>query len=239
MAVSTESVVHYTNEDNFKNILIEKGFKGSYCREHIRNASGGYQPFYVPVISFCDLPISQSLDSLNYGSYGIGLSKDWATKNGLNPILYLEKNSKLFNGLDDDFKKKGNDRSWAFKMLPYFKNYRNDLTRRDGSVLKNYIFYNEREWRYHLDLDVLESIPEFKEKKGQKLYVKDEVDKSIMNEAIASFRLKFEFSDIKYVLFESRSKLASIYKLLSKKMSYDDFEDLKTKSITKEQIDDM
>ncbi len=42
------------------------------------------------MVCFCDIPLSRISDHVNfYGQYGLGMTREWATANGLNPILYL------------------------------------------------------------------------------------------------------------------------------------------------------
>ena len=49
-------------------------------------------PWYVFVI----FPLSQLKDHVKvYGSYGIGMSKDWGRRMGINPILYIHGKSEL------------------------------------------------------------------------------------------------------------------------------------------------
>jgi hypothetical protein len=49
---------------------------------------------YFPMISFCDIPLALAKDQISkYGSYAIGLSKEWGISNQLNPVIYLESNS--------------------------------------------------------------------------------------------------------------------------------------------------
>lgn len=94
MALSTNSVFHFTPKKSyFNSILKDGGFKIKFCFE--RNIFD-YANFAVgiPMVSFCDIPLSQAFDHIfKYGSYAIGLSKDWASKNGLNPVFYIEKQS--------------------------------------------------------------------------------------------------------------------------------------------------
>lgn len=81
---------HFTSKDGlFK--IIEETFKVSYARERIEGISSEKE-FAVPMISFCDLKLSElKVHMSNYGKYGIGLTKEWANKNGLNPVMYVNR----------------------------------------------------------------------------------------------------------------------------------------------------
>lgn len=93
MAISTNSIIHYTNSlDAIKGILKE-GFRIKYCSEKIELGNGSSNAAH-PMISFCDIPLSDSIQHFDaYGRYGIGLSKKWAIENGVNPVLYIDKKS--------------------------------------------------------------------------------------------------------------------------------------------------
>jgi hypothetical protein len=48
------------------------------------------------MISFCDIPLSLAKNQIErYGSYAMGMTKEWGIHNNLNPVVYLEKNSLL------------------------------------------------------------------------------------------------------------------------------------------------
>ena len=48
------------------------------------------------MVSFCDIPLSLAKDHIKtYGSYGIGMMKEWGIKNNLNPVVYIERDSLL------------------------------------------------------------------------------------------------------------------------------------------------
>ncbi|MBC7750941.1 MAG: hypothetical protein H7Z73_04365 [Candidatus Saccharibacteria bacterium] len=77
MALSSNSIIHFTNEkDNLKNIL-EGNFKIHYCTESIKLTSAKTTIFLSPMVSFCDIPLSEIKHHMeSYGSYGIGLTKE-------------------------------------------------------------------------------------------------------------------------------------------------------------------
>src|SRR4029078_6474070 len=95
MALSSNSIIHFTElKDSLKGILKEN-FKVSYCLENtiIGNSLSSYA---VPMVSFCDIPLSEIKQNITkYGKYGIGLTKACAEEKKLNPVLYVEKDSFL------------------------------------------------------------------------------------------------------------------------------------------------
>lgn len=95
MAVTSDTLFHYTSSlSSLINILSEK-FKITYCLEQyylngIRSVS------YYPMICFCDIPLSQAKEHIkSYGPYGIGLTKAWGIRNNLNPVTYIDEQSHL------------------------------------------------------------------------------------------------------------------------------------------------
>ncbi|HRG34236.1 MAG TPA: abortive infection system antitoxin AbiGi family protein [Saprospiraceae bacterium] len=92
MGVTTNSVFHFTwQKSTFSKILLDGGFKMKYCGEEHHLNTGKFEGA-VPMVSFCDIPFSKAEEHLDkYGFFGIGLSKDWALKNKLNPVMYVEK----------------------------------------------------------------------------------------------------------------------------------------------------
>jgi hypothetical protein len=163
MPTSGNSVYHYTQEwTNFIKILSE-GFKLSYCKETII-VDDKPRTFAVPILSFCDIPLSQVKDHmLKYGRYAIGMTMEWAIQYGLNPVLYLESHSivnrslnSVLDFLHEDWHKLMDKNTFSrfydttYKstvcILKSIKNYEGPLTR-DGRT-RRYKFYDEREWRY-------------------------------------------------------------------------------------------
>ena len=100
MGLYPNILFHFTDKDSLFKIL-ESTFKPSYSKEYIEGIKTKKE-FAVPMVSFCDLKLSELKDHIDkYGNYGIGLNKSWALKNGLNPVMYINKNSHFINNLID------------------------------------------------------------------------------------------------------------------------------------------
>ncbi len=93
MAISTNSIIHYTSSFDVLTAILKEGFRVKYCAEKLQLKSTSSLAAH-PMISFCDIPLSDSTQHFAaYGRYGIGLSKAWAVANGVNPVIYVDKNS--------------------------------------------------------------------------------------------------------------------------------------------------
>lgn len=161
--ISANTLFHFTNSlDNLLNILRNE-FRPRFCLENY-NLLGrqvpedmGYE-FAVPMVCFCDLPLSQTATHLSvYGDYGVGMTKAWGTRNGITPVLYLYRESLLTQRYAEMFKiaareepnsPKRNRLSKAlYDFACFIKPYEGDLWR-ESAILSNIRFYNEREWRF-------------------------------------------------------------------------------------------
>jgi hypothetical protein len=222
MGLSSNSIIHFTSK----------------CRDLL-----------VPILSFCDTPFYQIKDHIkSYGNYGIGLSKKWAEENGLNPVLYLEKNSTLSENVLNElyFKIKGESENidqlsvkdkQAFDVLRYIKNYQGDLNRTGKKTLKNYRFSDEREWRYVMDTNSEHNFfgmipPKITEVKISK--VKNSLNKKITNQ-----KLKFKPEDISYITIKNENQRDGLIQLLEKvngKHAHDAVKRLTSRIISTEQL---
>lgn len=160
MSISSNSVIHFTSQFDYLKGILKEGFEVKFCVEETYVKSGKFGAA-IPMVSFCDNPLSEIKNHIfKYGSYGIGLKKEWAAKNGLNPVLYIERSSLLGDNLRDaviEYTKQStgqNQNETQKKLLDvgrYIKNYQRDLIR-NGETYKNYRFYDEREWRFVPDI---------------------------------------------------------------------------------------
>lgn len=155
MAISSNTLFQFTKSiDTLEAILKSKGFWPRYCIEF-----GWKQEFAVPMCCFCDTPLAAIKPHMDfYGHYGIGMSKEWAIKKGISPVMYHIKESKMatnirkiVNGIGKD------DKETSYKQIALMKlykgvNYRKDKNG-DYQQKKDYLYYDEREWRYIPELE--------------------------------------------------------------------------------------
>ena len=245
MAISTNSVIHYTDRiECLKGIISDGGFRIKYCLEEIDILSPNPLKAAFPMVSFCDIPLSEIKNHIDaYGSYGIGLTKNWAKQTGLNPVLYIERKSRLSSNLLKQLNrihlsnKNGNpDNELAFEFfdqISYCKNYEGRLVR--GKINSDsYRFYDEREWRFiAFRSDINNEDPVLK----HEIYLKN---KLVINEKLKDCFVKFSYNDISYIIVDHEDEIPEMLKILN-----DVFEDiatskelkiLSTKILTKNQI---
>ena len=240
---------HFTNKiETLKKILKDSFLEVSYAKEEVHGV-GKFRLFGAPMVSFCDLRLSElGNHTKSYGGYGIGLSKEWAYKKGLNPVIYLNTKSPLINNFMDSLngiysniestenKYFGNNfeilnKSYhkILRIYMYTKNYEGDLLRKNGKLIKDYRFADDREWRYVSDN--AEFVPSDK-------LVSDW--KSIWNAKIKNRDLKFDLEDVAYIIIKSdeqRSRLVDhIEKILRGSCNRKVIKKLSSRIMTVEQM---
>lgn len=145
MNVYSEAFFHRTNELYKLCSIIENGFQCFYCKEEIFLGNNKYSYIGIPMVSFCDIPLSH-IDSSTYGNLGIAMTREWANQKSLEPVLYYPLNKKcqstkmviqaakvfLTNPKDYD----------GYRILGYAKPMRR--LEKGKKTFKNYA---EREWR--------------------------------------------------------------------------------------------
>jgi Putative abortive phage resistance protein AbiGi, antitoxin len=247
MPLSANSLFHFTSGSEQLRGILSDNFKLSYCKESVQIA---HQPlsFYVPMVSFCDIPLSEIKAHISkYGTYGIGMTRDWGLRKGLNPVLYLEQQSLLsqsfqtamsffFRKISEDSSKLSIDSDYAqaFYALTdisgYVKNYENDLSR-GATTIPSYRFSDEREWRY---------VPKCNDEQHwlQPGTSKDDISPQVVSK-LDTIRLDFEPNDIKYIIIRDDSEIGDFVNHLrfaKRKYAHEDVERLTTRILTAKQI---
>lgn len=251
--ISTNTVFHFTRSLANVESILRNDFSPQFCMEDIVRTITGIPGVEkaVPMVCFCDIPLSQIRRHVQtYGEYAIGLSKDWAIKQKVNPVLYTYQNAdvanKLANACHALFEHERNNNlenilsDNLMAAIQYIKPYEGSL-RRDGQWSKEIIrFYDEREWRY---------VPPIKEIKGPSMMRKSDKD-SDFDAAIAKinkdiidggiWRLSFQPKDIKYIIVRHEDEildmLDKVINIKRDKFSYKDVQLLTTRIISMDNI---
>lgn len=208
MGLSPSTLFHFTSKEGLFGLLADN-FKIKYCVEEISHKS---QPvkIAIPMVSFCDIKISEISEHISkYGQYGIGLDKNWAVANGLNPVIYLNSTSSFCNNIIDTIRKINKietieikDRYQLSNILRYTKIYEGELKRGEETI-SNYRFADEREWRY---------VPEMKDNQAFKHWLlKSEYDssekKELNNKKLENERLYFNPNNIMYLIVKDENEI--------------------------------
>ena len=246
MGLSSNSIVHFTNSKEALKGILSENFKLKYCREEIplNNKS---LVIHVPMVSFCDIPFSQvhkHIDS--YGCYGIGLTREWAIRNRLNPVIYIQNGSILAQSYleavsyfhSERQEEITKDRALAedqlWEVFRYAKPYEGPLLLKTGKKIDSYRFSDEREWRY---------VPPISAGCKQFFFPENfhDSDERYNSEIhLARLNLKFDPNDVKYIVIKNDDEIHELIRHLDdvkgEKYSKRDVELLTTRIITAEQI---
>lgn len=185
MLVTSETLFHFTTSLKNLQSILSKKFHLTYCQEKytLQNETHDY---YFPMISFCDIPLSLAKDQIDkYGSYAIGLTKEWGIRNNLNPIVYLETNSLLAQDIQEDLDRISNivkvQRRLTIKHLDFLPKVQLELKRlaktiSDKSNDKDFNLLKERK---EVDKLLEDALFEFKNASQITKYLKEIVDSKL------------------------------------------------------------
>lgn len=89
-------IFHYTKSYDVLKKIIRNGFMPSYCFESFNN-----KEYFIPMVSFCNIPLKDVDNYMHYGKYGIGMSIDWAVREKITPVVYIHEKTP-FGGIISD-----------------------------------------------------------------------------------------------------------------------------------------
>ena len=151
MALSSSTLFHFTNSLDVLYKILEEGFWPRYCKETGWRIIGR-PPFMTPMVSFCDIPLSQIHNHIDYyGNYGIGVTKKWAMENGITPVCYVSRlEYETFKALMEEKVSRIVYIQKFSQLMTRIKPYVgwNWVKRESRDIISNYVYYDEREWRY-------------------------------------------------------------------------------------------
>jgi hypothetical protein len=242
------AIFHFTGSPENLIGILKNEFYPRYSLEQVFLGNEKVEVAF-PMVCFCDIPLSQIKKHIEaYGCYGIGMTKDWATKKCLNPVLYLNKDSILTSNLKfivsqiaSTIRKLADDNKTKIRLefanaivglAGYIKPYEGVLYR-NNKRFEKVKFYEECEWRYvpYMDLNAINVMS-----KGD---YEDGVARAAANLKAEKAKLSFEPDDIKYLIVREEREILSMVKSIREiKSKYDSniVEILTSRVITCEQI---
>lgn len=230
------SIFHHTSSVTaLQDILKKQAFKVQYCTEKIYMSINTFLHIIVPMVSFADIRLTDYVRSFRqptkegeyalgyYGDYAIGLSKEWAIKRNVIPIIYLPKPTttlpqnhflKPLKGMEkrvlnaNDF---GKNIDNIAPIASFCKHYEGILEKNPDKK-ERYAFHNEQEWRYvPSDLAIKwnfynsKSDPDYQTKKKRK----EALNKKIKR------KLEFDlWKDVTFIVVKSEKYIDRIIDIL-------------------------
>lgn len=222
--ISSKYLFHFTKSAEILVSILKNGFYPMTAIEDISFMLPNYKEAKVgiPMVCFTDIPLSESeIHREEYGEFGIGLTKEWGMKNGLNPISYVVKGSEMYNSFNHmQFIAKDNavlldqendTDTHVLNMMEAFMDYTGYLKEYTSDMdMNKKPFYDEREWRY---------LPPFKEPEVGMDGLCNRLDISIVNDKQkrmdlnekmkAKYTLRFDIDDMmpgsKLIIFDFAS----------------------------------
>ena len=201
--LSSDSLFHFIDKKDFLIDILTNGFQARYCLESFPKLN---IPLAYPMKCFCDIPLGVIKRHMaDYGRFGVGISKNFARRMGITPVIYVHDNSQtLLHYLNDiATSKKGG----AIGLIPYLKRYDEKISARKSKIVRRY--YDEREWRYvprnsvYIDLRKLNSSLAAKA-----------IEKANESLTATQYKLKFQADDLTYIFVEKNDDVLWIIKEL-------------------------
>ena len=213
--LSPNTLFHFTPSlDNLLGILRDT-FYPRYCYDEfdlVDNDSRRFIEDAIPMVCFCDIPLSLLINHITtYGQYGLGMTKEWGLRKGLNPVIYFNKNSHLakrFSVLTNSLLWKRTVAGQAVnEIMGYIKPYEGTLYRNGRDVKKNVRFYDEHEWRYVPDRSIL-SDNGIETSLQRHIYLNQNALREANHKLeMEATRLSFNADDIKYIIIKDEDQI--------------------------------
>lgn len=214
------------NIEYLKLILKNKAFIPRYNEEVIDYLNMfGINKIAFPMTCFCDIHVQKiGFHCSNYGNIGIGMSKPWGIKKGVQPIHYINNNSRISIELNNLFKL--DEIGLNEDILEPYKNYLLEhvlfIKPLQGKMYKNgdyktMNFHDEKEWRYIPNIEEDMDLPEVI---SQDVLMNQTAYNSF-SKGLISYKnlwLDFEYSDIRYLFLRNDEDRDDLIDFINKEL---------------------
>lgn len=216
-----------TKWDYLKSPIQSRLISPRYCKEDIKYLNiPKLNQIAFPMKCFCDINMHKLDEHLSwYGYYGIGLTKEWGMKNGIQPIQYINPNSPLKNDFkvaflnalkiekDSQTKYEMQMKNYLLHQLMYLKPYSGKMENRNSKKKITKCFTDECEWRY---------VPDVSKIGYKQIYYNENIlNAGILNDISISMNenpdisLKYEFEDLKYIIVKTKEDFKHLSKFIN------------------------
>ena len=202
--ISSTTLFNFTDTYDY---LVENLLQGFYCGDVYEKLPFRNIGYKVPMVCFCDIPLGAIKHHLLwYGSYAIGIKREYARTYKVNPVWYIHKDNPLIQKM---LKSKDKIELESTPILSYLKQFLGYQKDSDG-IRKKKKFYDEMEWRY---------IPEGEDYKAVLIKGVHHSKAAIIEDKRLT-RMPLEIDRIEYLIVRNNENKENLYKVL-KKLSID------------------
>ena len=206
--------------------LKNKMLSPRYCVEDISYLNiNQLKRLAYPMRCFCDINLHRLGEHLAwYGYYGLAFSKEWCMKNFIQPIQYINPESHLcmdfaeafgaaLNSKDTTNPELAKFKNYLLHELMFWKPYQGEFKNRNTNKSELKCFTDECEWRYVPDVTIVGF--------DQVLINENKLDTELFYQmsnamdGLEEISLKFDYSDIKYIIVKTNSDFVELSNMIS------------------------
>lgn len=232
MKPRSNTLFHFTKSKETLFKIFRNGYWPRFCLEDIRWQGFPEIDFVAfPMVCFCDIPIARISEHIAfYGGYGLGMKREWAEKNNLNPVFYISPGAGVSQCLQDiafqiaETSTEDSDKDNVFKHYRYLVSHTKPTSGEMILVSGDPVtkeFYLESEWRY---------VPQKKEipsHLGKKAFEEEEKLRSSNESSLEYGALEFLPTDVSYVFVPKDSDIPNIINFMQNELDQFPNADLK------------
>jgi len=193
---------------------------------YIHSSFGVIRKIYILMKCFCDIPLNHLMEihMKTYGSYGIGLKKEWGIRNNLTPVHYIPTLSSSvwyqsnLSSLYSSVFFKTSDAYMRDLITNYF--IYTKPSEKDGTV-----FYNEREWIYIPPLDNIRKVTSEDSRIKHHVLFPNQATTNLNSQLLKAesnnlknnehVRLSFDLNDVKYLIVERHEETDQVRQFIN------------------------
>lgn len=219
--IQPDTLFHFMeNVDWLTEMIKDKCINARYCVEDVSYLKlAETDKIAYPMKCFCDIKFHDLHEHIGfYGANGIAFPKHWGMKRSIQPVHYINPQSKMRKDFTEAFNKAlqedGKDQSdlqfclknYLIHELMYYKPYSGRIQNEKSEIIDK-CFTDECEWRY---------VPIVSDFNFDQIIFFDESKRDYICKLNASLKalpeaaLHFDYSDIKYLIVENQDNFIKL-----------------------------